>query len=409
MLPAWYPWPDRPGYGSFCRDQAVAVGRVHDVVVVAWTRDENVSAPFAVSEAEEDGVRTFRIRVRPSSRPRLATVETVLGVLTVLRRLRREGWTADVIHAHEYAVGFPATLAAAVTRAPLVVSEHSSALALGRLPEREVARARRVFRRAAVVSPVSYDLGRRIQRLTDGTEIRPVPNPVDTELFSPGARDWRTNVRLLAVGNLVAIKGHRALLDALKSIVDLHPSISLDVVGDGELRPQLEDHARKLGIESCIRFHGRLDKPGVARMMQAADVLVLPSSWENLPCVLLEAMSTGLPVVATRVGGADEIVDQSTGELVEPGSKTRLWTGLCEWFRRGARTIPAGCIRRRLAGTAMRRSRALGLRSTIWRSVCKPTAVRQRETRRCPTLTAGRGPVRDASDRLAAARRRAEW
>ena len=43
VLPAWYPWPDRPGYGSFCRDQAVAVSRVHDVVVVAWTRDENLT------------------------------------------------------------------------------------------------------------------------------------------------------------------------------------------------------------------------------------------------------------------------------------------------------------------------------------------------------------------------------
>ena len=86
--------------------------------------------------------------------------------------------------------------------------------------------------------------------------------------------------------------------------------------------------ARDAASQSRVRFHGHLDKRGVARMMQAADVLVLPSLWENLPCVLLEAMSTGLPVVATRVGGTDEIVDQSSGELVEPDSEEALVDGI---------------------------------------------------------------------------------
>jgi glycosyltransferase involved in cell wall biosynthesis len=245
-------------------------------------------------------------------------------VLTVLGRLRREGWTADVVHAHEYAAGVPATLAATMLRAPLVVSERSTALALGRLPARDLARARRVFRRAAAVCPDSHDLGRRIRPLTGGTPIRPVPNPVDTDLFVPTKRQRGEDVRLLVVGNLIPRKEHRRLIDALKLIVDAGSSVSLDVVGDGESRLALEDQARERGVQSRVRFHGHLDKPGVARMMQAADVLVLPSLWENLPCVLLEAMSTGLPVVATRVGGTDEIVDQSTGELVEPGSEDAL-------------------------------------------------------------------------------------
>ncbi len=328
VLPEWYPWPDRPGYGSFCRDHALAVSSLHDVVVAAWTSDDRLKAPLAISESVENGLRTFRIRVRASSRPRLETLEKMLAVLVVLGRLRLRGWRPDIVHVHEYAAGVPAVMAALVNRAPIVISEHSSALALRRLPEREMARARRIFRRATVVSPVSHDLARRLEGLTETAKIEPVPNPVDTELFTPGAREARTDVRLLTVGNLVAIKGHSGLIDALTRIVARDSRVTLDVVGDGELRPELEAQAREQGVASAVRFHGRLERSEVARLMREADVFVLPSLWENLPCVLLEAMSTGLPVVATRVGGTAEIVSESNGELVEPGSAEALEDGV---------------------------------------------------------------------------------
>jgi glycosyltransferase involved in cell wall biosynthesis len=324
VMPEWYPWPDRPGYGSFCRDQAVAVSRGHDVIVVAWAADPELSRPFALSDDEEDGLRTFRVRVRPSSLPKLEMAEKVLAVMAGLHRLRREGWSANVVHAHEYAVGPLATLAATMLRAPLVVSERSTALALGLLPERELACARRVFRAADVVCPDSEDLGFRLRPLAPSTLIRPVPNPVDTALFAPGPREDRTDVRLLIVGNLIERKGHRHLLDALGLLHERGARMSLDIVGDGELRRPLEAQARASGIASAVRFRGHMDKHGVARMMQAADVLVLASSWENLPCVLIEAMASGLPVVGTRVGGTGEIIDDSSGELVEPGSANAL-------------------------------------------------------------------------------------
>ncbi len=71
--------PTGQGTAVFCRDQAVAVSRIHDVVVVAWTSDETLAAPFTVSEAEEDGLRTFSLRVRPLPVPRLETAERVLA------------------------------------------------------------------------------------------------------------------------------------------------------------------------------------------------------------------------------------------------------------------------------------------------------------------------------------------
>jgi glycosyltransferase involved in cell wall biosynthesis len=348
ILPAWYPWPDRPGFGSFCRDHAHAVSLLHDVIVVTWRRDASVPRPFVISRSVEDGLRTFRIQVRPASHPRLETLITMLAVLSVVARLMFRGWRAHVVHAHEFQIGVPGIMIAVVSRAPLIISEHWSALALGQLPQEELDRARRVFRQAAVVSPVSHDLGRRLEALTEQTKITPVPNAVDTELFAPGPRPPRAEARLLTVGNLVAIKGHRTLIDAFRMIVTGDTPVTLDVVGDGELRPELEAQVREQGIESAVRFHGRLERSDVARLMREADVFVLPSLWENLPCVLLEAMSAGLPVVATRVGGTAEIVDESNGQLVEAGSAEALADGV-------RRVLESAYDRDRMHRTATRR------------------------------------------------------
>jgi glycosyltransferase involved in cell wall biosynthesis len=326
--------------GSFCRDQAEAVSRLHDVIVVTWRRNAGLARPVVISEATEDGLRTFRIQVRPIRRPRLETLVTTLAVLAVLARLLLTGWRAHIVHAHEFQIGVPGNVAAAVSRAPLIVSEHWSLLAQGQLPQDEIDRARRFFRRAAVVSPVSHDMAQRIEALTDGTTVRPVPNPVDTSLFLPAARVPSNEIRLLSVGNLTAIKGHRILIDALARISDTHPAVHLDLVGDGELRADLERQAREQGVASQVRFHGRVERARVAEMMRASDVLVLPSLWENLPCVLLEAMSSGLPVVATRVGGTGEIVDASNGQLVDPDSATALADGIARVLHQRGRFDP---------------------------------------------------------------------
>lgn len=262
------------------------------------------------------------------ARPRLETLVTTLAVLAVLARLMVTGWRAHIVHAHEFQVGVPGIVAAAVSRAPLIVSEHWSDLAQGLLPLGETNRARRFFRRAAVVSPVSRDMAQRIEPLVHPAKLRPVPNPVDTSLFVPAMRHPSEEIRLLSVGNLVAIKGHRVLIDAMPRVIGAHPTARLDVVGDGELREELERRARDHGVAARVRFHGRLERGRVAEMMRAADVLVLPSLLETFGCVLVEAMSSGLPVVATRVGGTPEIVDASAGELVEASSAAALADGI---------------------------------------------------------------------------------
>jgi glycosyltransferase involved in cell wall biosynthesis len=98
---------------------------------------------------------------------------------------------------------------------------------------------------------------------------------------------------------------------------------TLLVVGDGPLRAPLESHAARLGIAAQVRFLGH--RPDVEQILGAADVFVLSSASEGMSNTILEAMACGLPVVATRVGGADEmVVDGETGRLVPPAGPREL-------------------------------------------------------------------------------------
>jgi glycosyltransferase involved in cell wall biosynthesis len=337
IMPEWYPWTDQPVNGTFCREQARAVSRIHDVVVITWRAEKHRVGLFSIDQSIEDGILTYRIRFARSSIPKLGFLTKMLGILTVVGRLRRnKAWIPDIVHAHEYVAGLPANIVAAMSRAPVVMTEHSSAVALGHLDSRHRAAARRAFKCADVVCPVSEDLGRRLVGLAGRTPVVPVPNAVNGELFCPrsialrGSSSPQSEVKLLTVGNLVTIKGHRYLIQALAQLRASGVAATLDVVGDGPLRSELQAQANSLGVGANVKFHGILSQERIAALMDQIDIFVLPSMWETLGCALIEAMASGRPSVATNVGGVPEVLDRRAGVLVEPKSPEALAAGIVE-------------------------------------------------------------------------------
>lgn len=334
ITPEWYPWPDRPLFGVFCREQARAVAHLEDVVVLTWRVDPTLRVPFRLQVANEEGLCTIRVRFARARVRYAAFGFKIAGCVIALTHLRRRGWVPDVIHAHEYVAGPVALSLGALTRAPVVFSEHYSGFAVGTLSQRQRRRAKWAFERASLVCPVSRDLTRHVRAVAPGARLEPIPNVVDTDVFVPGAVSRPdTAPRLVTVGSLVEIKGHRHLIAAIARLRERGRSLTLDVIGDGPLRPVLEELARDSGVDDLISFHGAKNKEAVAAALRGADVFVLPSLWENLPCAILEAMSTGLPIVATRVGGVPEVVGCRQGILVAPGSSDALVDGLGEMVR----------------------------------------------------------------------------
>jgi glycosyltransferase involved in cell wall biosynthesis len=182
-----------------------------------------------------------------------------------------------------------------------------------------------------------------------------IPNGVDTTLFMPRPElrpdPEQVERDILCVARLSFPKGIDILLHAWKRMLDcleaqhvaLKPRLLL--AGDGELAPQLERIVQLLGIEESVKFLG--SRTDVVNLLQQAWAFVLPSRWEGMPNALLEAMSCGLPCVATRVSGSEDLItDEENGLLVDTEEPVALAqalvrlvvdTPLCERLGKHAR------------------------------------------------------------------------
>lgn len=131
--------------------------------------------------------------------------------------------------------------------------------------------------------------------------------------------------RLAFVARLDHVKGVGELLEAIAVLADDMPGLRLDLAGDGPGRADYEKLAAKLGIADRVVFHGYVNQTGVAELLATADAYVLPSFAEGVPVGLMEAQVSGLPVIATQVGGVSELViDGETGFVCRPGDRRQL-------------------------------------------------------------------------------------
>jgi len=157
------------------------------------------------------------------------------------------------------------------------------------------------------------------------SRLRWLPNVVDLDRFCPGGCEHNGRVRLLSVGRLEEQKRHDRLLRALKKQLSgpCGRDFRLVIAGEGSERPRLEALTRGLDLLPRVQFRGGVVETDA--LYRESDIFVLASDWEGTPNVILEAMASGLPVVATRVGGVPEIVRHGeTGYLVDPDDESSL-------------------------------------------------------------------------------------
>ena len=174
-----------------------------------------------------------------------------------------------------------------------------------------------------------------------------VYNGVDPELFSPGEESSAAGSVVLSVGNLIPIKGHDLLIRAVASLVAEFPAITLEIIGDGPEHSRLQNLARKLNIVERVRFFGRQSRHQVAEAMRRCTVFALPSRYEGLGCVYLEAMSAGKPVIGCRQQGIAEIIQHgSNGFLVGPENERELTLAVAMLLRDEARRRALGAAAR---------------------------------------------------------------
>lgn len=244
------------------------------------------------------------------------------GARRSVMHLIESGYDFDIIDAHYfYPDGVAAALLAESLRKPLVITARGSDINL--FPHYGAARRRILWAagRAAHIITVSAALQVRLIELGVPEEkITVIRNGVDLEVFAPQDRAVCRRAlglqgpSLLMVGSLVALKGHRLVIEALARL----PDWSLMIAGEGPERGALERQAERLGLGQRVRFLGTLAHEALPKLYSAADLLVLASSREGIANVLLESMACGTPVVTTAVGGCAEVVTSSDAGAVLP-------------------------------------------------------------------------------------------
>jgi glycosyltransferase involved in cell wall biosynthesis len=238
-----------------------------------------------------------------------------------LRRLRAEGYDFDLIDAHYY---YPDGVAAALLsrwfERPVVITARGTDVNL--IPR--YALARRMVLRAGARAAQSIAVSAALKEAMVAcgmaeTRITVLRNGVDLARFRPLDRmalrrqlglDRPT---LLSAGNLIELKGHHLVIEALRAL----PNWRLVIAGKGPLGAELERQVAQRGLTDRVRFTGPLSQQHLIEYYNAADALVLASSREGMPNVVLEAMACGLPVIAAAVGGVPEILDARVGRPIE--------------------------------------------------------------------------------------------
>lgn len=316
VVPEWYPSARNPVAGVFVRDQARAISARHDVTVLVHDEGLAKRAPGSWTARIEDGLPTVRVRTIAGPGATAGRVASVAVATRALAHLAREGRPADLLHAHVFSAGVLAMLIAR-GRMPVVLSEHHTDFMEGKVRGYDAALARLVMRRADLVCPVSSLLERHLRALEPRGRFEVVPNAVDVDAFS-AARAERAGgpVRLVVVALLSPQKGVEYLLRALPALREAVGDVTLDVVGDGPSRAELEALASREVPPGVVTFHGLQGRERIAELLRAGDVFVLPSLVESFGVVLVEALAAGLPVVTTREVGLAGAIEDGLGEVV---------------------------------------------------------------------------------------------
>jgi len=326
IVPSWYPTEERPNAGIFFKEQAIALQEQGLEVVVAYPEIHSIKELKKQKFKRgfyyniEDGLETYRIKeynFLPKIR-RGSSIIYYLKLKIIFARLIKEGKKPDIIHAHSVLWGgWAAAKISKQHNIPLIITEHSSAFVRGLIKEYQKPFIREAFDQAKKVIVVGPSLEKELEKYTEREKIILIPNIVNTSFFKPNDDIQKSNkFRFFSLAFLTYNKGFDLLLKAFAMAFKGNQEVELVIGGDGQERENLEKLAVDLGIKKQVTFLGELSREQAAMEMQKCDVFVLASRFETFGVVFIEALACGKPIIATKCGGPEMIVNENNGLLV---------------------------------------------------------------------------------------------
>lgn len=306
VLTTWFPSSVKPTEAPFNLNHAAAIALHHDVRVVHVRLHSSL-----MSQSESYAGLNVRRLSFDLRRP-----WTVVGALIQIRKELRD---ADVLHTMAFSATLVAALARPLSHRPWVHTEHWN----GVLNPQSVsglwasfAGLRQVLRLPNWLTGVTTQLAETLSQFgrPETTSVVPciVENPLPLVSRPHGKR-----LQLLAVGGLIERKKPLMAVETVKWLLDQGHDVGMTWVGDGSLRERVLKEAKRLGISDRFLLAGSVNPESVFDYFQDADVFFLPTAQENFFTSAAEALSAGRPVVAARVGGFYDYVDERNGVLID--------------------------------------------------------------------------------------------
>ncbi len=321
FLPSWYPNRRYLQNGDFVQRHAEAVS-LHCRVGVLYVLAEKGIKNFEVETREHKNLFEVRVYFPKSSRFSVFSKYQNylkahrLGYEAILKEMKH----IDLVHLNViYKAGVFALELKKKYGIAYILTEHWTAF----LPINPVwftpyqkYMIKKIGKGASLLCPVSHDLKKAMQSFGLSGPYEVVPNVVDTKLFGVEERIDKSLKKMLHISTLYDVhKNVSGLLRVVKKLSELRSDFSLTIVGNGYVKEH-QLTIQQLDLEKVVNLKGEIPHTEVAREMQVHDLFVLFSNFENLPCVIIEAQASGLPVLATDVGGISEMVDEASGRLV---------------------------------------------------------------------------------------------
>jgi len=330
IIPSWY--PHKPGdiSGSFFREQALALQKHGCKVGVIYPQLRSLrgwksifSGQYSVTSEIDDGMPTYRSH-GTNWFPRMPNANSWLWIkhgITLYNRYIIEHGKPDIIHVHSALYG--GGLAEHINKKDnisYVITEHSSGYSRGLISKRGIALTKKSTEFSSKNIAVSQSFCRQMEKLlgTPPNSWHEIPNIVHDNFINhkAGPKNKNGYFNFICVALLSENKCIHNAIQAFGIAFKHNKNITLTIGGDGPERPRLEKLSNDLGLSSKIKFLGLLNRNQVLEEISKADAFVLPSRYETFGVVVIEALALGKPVVATRCGGPESIVDEGDGILV---------------------------------------------------------------------------------------------
>ena len=315
-----------PLNGIFEFDQAKALAKVgHDVaMLVIDFRSRSYRRRFGFFNYDKEGVKVFELSLPLGVYRRALPVLKCLLVRLYKKAVKSFG-KPDIVHSHFYSISAIASVLKTRFNIPFVVTEHSSKLNkdIQHISDLDIKLAKIAYKNADRVVAVSKALADNLKR-NFGAEPMVVHNIVDVSKFRYVERSDKDEFKFISVGNLIKLKGFDLLIDAFTEAFKNDKSVKLEIVGAGPEKEYLQGLVNQYDANESIVFLDEVGREKLKSLYPQSDAFVLASRSETFGVVFIEAMATGLPVIATDCGGPSDFVTEDNGYLIPVDDKQAL-------------------------------------------------------------------------------------